>query len=102
MEGSTMLPTSLPFLLITRMEPAWAVAQLPERSGDGKFPTSTKPACRMFRAVVSPRGAVPWKNTDAGPVAWILTIVVPVPCAFVLLLKLDTRISPGLTVLPVG
>src|SRR5580704_8464317 len=82
------------------MEPEVAVPRVP--STDGKLPTNTNPFCRMFKAVESPSGAVLPKNWNTGAAGGISTIVVPVPWRFALLLKLETKISPGLMVPPAG
>src|SRR5260221_120532 len=95
-----MVETRFPFLSITRMDPAEALPQVP--SGDGKLPTSTNPLRRTFNAVESPSGAVPPKNWKTGAGGGTSTIVVPVPWRFALLLKLKTKIPPGLIAPPVG
>src|ERR1700686_1613115 len=95
-----MVETRCPFLSITRIDPAEALPQVP--SGDGKLPTRTKPFCRTFSAVVNPSGIVPWKNSVTGAFAGTSTIVVPLPWRFVLVLKFETRTSPGLIVPPAG
>ena len=59
-----MVESRLPFLSITRMEPAEEFWQVP--SVDGKLPTRTYPRTSTFRAVVSPSGAVPPKNWNTG------------------------------------
>ena len=84
---------NLPLLLITRSDPGPAVAAVP--SLVGRLVTNTKPACKTPRPVERPRGAVPWKNVVGVPLEGILIIVVPVPWRFCLLLKFETRMSPG-------
>lgn len=79
---------------MTSSEPFPAVAQVP--STEGKLPTITKPSCNTPRAVDKPG----WesdevKKTESGPCCGTRTMVVPVPCRFWLLLKFDTRMSPG-------
>jgi hypothetical protein len=73
----------------------------------GKLPTMTHPERRTARAVVRPMppGQGPGKelraaNTLSVPFGAISTMVVPVPCALPLLLKLLTKICPA-TSLPV-
>src|SRR6266699_2138985 len=69
---------------------------------DGRFPTMTQP-CTRTRAVVSPTPpghrpgsdfCVMCANTLRCPPGLIWTIVEPVPCRFLELLKLLTRMSP--------
>jgi hypothetical protein len=67
----------------------------------GRFPTRTNPRWRHPRAVVSPI-CVEVANRDCVPVGDMLTIVVPVPCVLELLLKLETRTSPGAMFAPAG
>src|ERR1700687_428912 len=95
-----MLESRFPFLSITRMEPAEEFWHVP--SVDGKLQTRTNPLCRTCKAVVSPSGAVPPKNWNTGIVGGTSTMVVPVPWRFMLLLKFEIKISPGLIVPPVG
>src|SRR5579862_7412828 len=85
--------TWLPLRSITSSEPCCTVAQVP--SVVGTLPTSTNPRCNTPKAVVSPSPCGPWKNTDWLPCCVILTMVVPVPCRFELLLKFDTRMLPA-------
>ena len=66
------------------------------------LPTMTKSSLQLAKAVVKPSGGVPWKKTDAVPSAAAapldgvrLMIVVPVPWRLLLLLKFETRTSPG-------
>ncbi len=72
------------------------------------MPTRTNPFLRTPRAVVRPRPGAPWKNVAAcpdgatSPFGVSLTIVVPVPWALALLLKFETRTSPGAIVPPEG
>jgi hypothetical protein len=79
------------------------------------LPTSTNPRLRTPKAVVRPRPATPGKNVVAfpgppgivgggatSPFGVSLMIVVPVPWALALLLKLETRTSPGAIVPPEG
>lgn len=72
------------------------------------MPTRTNPRCTTPSAMVKPSGGVPWKKRDAcmsgaTPLEGVrLMIVVPVPWTFPLLLKFETRISPGFNGPPAG
>src|SRR5260370_36669019 len=67
----------------------------------GRLPTSTKPFLSTASAVVRPRFC-PWKKVTGLPSVTSLTMVVPVPCLFDGALKLDTRTSPGISVVEGG
>ena len=95
-----------PRLLTTIRHPAFAVLALPFLVG--RLPTTTQPPGSTSSAVVrpTPPGHRPGSvdrvmraNTVRCPPGEICTIVVPVPCRFLELLKLLTRMSP-LTRLP--
>src|SRR5215469_8689658 len=82
-------------------QPALAVGDMPFLVG--RLPTTTQPSCRMLSAVVSPTppgqelGRLDWvmvANTLTFPAGETWTIVVPVPCRFLELLKLLTRMLP--------
>src|SRR5580658_7420927 len=98
-----IVSTGLPRLSITIRQPACAVADVP--SDVGKLPTITHPDCNTDNAVVNPTppGHAPGRfpalssaNTaNVEPSGAISTIVVPVPCAFVTLLKLLTKKWPA-------
>src|SRR5215471_4688859 len=93
--------TGWPQLLTTIRHPAFAVADMPFVVG--RLPTTTQPPGRMSSAVVrpTPPGHGPGRldflmcaNTVRWPPGVICTIVVPVPCKFLELLKLLTRTLP--------
>ena len=68
----------------------------------GTLPTSTNPLFKTASPVSRPRLA-PWvEKRVCVPFGAILTMVVPVPCRLVLLLKLATRMSPGVSRPPDG
>jgi len=101
-----MVSATWPWLLMTSRHPAFAVADMPFVVG--RLPTTTQPPGRMPRAVVrpTPPGHGPGRldflmcaNTVRCPPGETCTIVVPVPCRFLELLKLLTRTWP-LTRLP--
>src|SRR5437588_3261683 len=106
-----------PVLSTTIKQPALTVAEVP--SVVGTLPTITQPLCSTASAVVrpTPPGQAPgrsfalmWAKTLNEPLGEIWTMVVPVPCRFLLLLKLLTRTSPwtsfptefGTTTVPYG
>src|SRR5579871_5859529 len=107
--GSVKEATCEPKLSRTSSEP-WSTPTWPGSMhmpvGDGRLPTSTNPCRNTARAVVSPSpggGSIgPWKKSDCSPPGVILTIVLPVPCVLPLLLKLETRMSPGESGPPFG
>src|SRR5260370_16866187 len=82
-------------------QPALAVAAMPFVVG--RLPTTTQPPCRISSAVLrpTPPGQEPgsldatiFANTLTLPRGETWTIVVPVPCRFLLLLKLLIRTLP--------
>src|SRR5262249_60069372 len=78
--------------------PAMTVSDVP--SVVGRLPTITKPLFKTPKAVVSPtlaRSDGAWKKTDVCPLGVTRTMVLPVPWRLAALLKLETRISPGLS-----
>src|ERR1035437_43022 len=96
-----MLRTTLPLLFKTIRQPELAVADVP--SVVGRLPTITQPRDRTVSAVLrpTPPGQPPGRFADEmvakscwAPLGEICTMVVPVPCWFVLLLKLLTNTSP--------
>src|SRR5215813_6616057 len=95
-----MIFRTLPLLSRTSRQPGAEVAAWP--FFDGRLPTMTQP-CTSTSAVVSPtppvqrpgsEALVMWANDIRCPLGLISTIVDPVPCRFLELLKLLTRISP--------
>src|SRR5579871_176911 len=74
----------------------------------GRLPTRTKPRLSTPKAVVRPRSPgvdEPWKKSVCLPVGERSTMVVPLPCKFppaTLLLKFETRMSPGWSGPPSG
>ena len=90
--GSVSLSTWWPKRSITWSDPGPMFASVP--SGVGALPTITKPPFRTPSAVERP-GSVDVKKTDCCPWGVIRTMVVPVPCTLRLLLKFETRTSPG-------
>src|ERR1700693_4508359 len=100
--ASLSVSTSFPFQSRMIRQPAFAVADVPSEVGSD--PTTTQRFCRMASAVVNPTPPVQmpctslevmWANTERPPSGVIWTIVVPVPWAFVELLKLLTSTSPA-------
>src|ERR1700692_52424 len=96
-----IVSTGLPELSSTIRQPACAVAEVP--SVVGRLPTITQPLFSATSAVVSPRPPGQGPGSESGlreangvtiPDGETSTIVVPVPCALVLLLKLLTSTSP--------
>src|SRR5271154_2047641 len=77
---------------MTSSDPGPAVPELP--SAVGELPTTINPTCNVPNAVDSPSGAVPWKNVVGDALFEMRTMVVPVPCRLLLLLKFETRMSP--------
>ena len=63
----------------------------------GQLATSTNSTLSTASPVLKPRGGVPRKNSEVWLFGATLTIVVPVPWTFALSLKLETRMSPGLS-----
>src|SRR5215831_10250488 len=90
--------TRPPWGLITNSEPG-GVTFVPFVVG--RLPTSTKPLFRTASAVVRPRFC-PWKKVTGLLSVTSFTMVVPVPCLFDGWLKLDTRTSPGCSLLDDG
>src|SRR5512135_2441989 len=97
-----MVSTGFPVLSSTIRQPAWAVAGVP--SVVGRLPTITHQERSATRAVVSPTppghapGNVPasiWAKRPAVPFGATWTIVEPVPCRLLSLLKLLTRTLPA-------
>jgi hypothetical protein len=79
-----------PLLSRTKSDPACGLLPLVV----GTLPTITKPFFSTPSAVVKPSGRA-LKKSAVCPFGDTLTIVVLVPWALVLLLKFETRISPG-------
>src|SRR5215469_17383623 len=101
MPWPAMVSATWPWLLTTSRQPAFAVADIPFVVG--RLPTTTQPPGRMPRAVVrpTPPGHGPGRldflmcaKTVCCPPGETCTIVVPVPCRFLELLKLLTRTLP--------
>src|SRR5262249_20238889 len=89
------------WLFRTMRQPACAVAAMP--SMVGRLPTTTQPPCRISSAVVRPTpprqepsslAATMCANTLTLPRGETWTIVIPVPCRFLRLLKLANRELP--------
>jgi len=123
MSGLWKVSTTLPLQSRTMRHPGMAVTEVPLKVG--KDPTITQPFFRTTNAVVRPTPpghqspnweASRWEEmrSEANiirrtlPLIWAKsfccepsggnwTIVVPVPCWFAMLLKLETRISPSLS-----
>src|SRR6516162_468409 len=98
--------TGLPFRSRSSSDPGGTITP----PDVGRLPTRTKPRLSTPSAVVNPSGGVPWKNgvavpgAETKPLGVSLMIVVPVPWALLLalLLKFDTKMSPGASGPPDG
>ena len=111
--GSEMVWTRFPDLSSTRIEPCgFGLVEVPTVVCGlfGTLPTSTNPLFKTASPMSRPRLA-PWVEKRVCvafgipfdvPFGAILTMVVPVPCVLVLLLKLETRMSPGVSRPPDG
>ena len=103
--GSEKVWSRFPDLSSTRIEPCgFGLVGVPTVVCGlfGTLPTSTNPLFKTASPVSRPRLA-PWvEKRVCVPFGAILTMVVPVPCRLVLLLKLETRMSPGVSRPPDG
>src|ERR1017187_7979847 len=94
-----MVCTWWPRLLTTSSEPFPAVAHVP--SVEGKLPTITRPSDNTARAVDNPGcEGDEVKKSEGDPCCGTRTMVVPVPCRLLELLKFETRMSPGFSAPP--